>query len=327
MLLVAALPVVLIGIGAVGYHLLEGWSLGDALYMTVITVSTVGFKEVGELSPAGRVFTMLLIMGGVSAVFYAGTEIIRTVLEGHLFGDMIRRQRMERSLAELSGHFIICGLGRMGHLVCTEFSSHRLPFVVIERDPALVEEFKVPFGIAVNGDATSDQALRRAGVDRARCLVTVVASDADNLYITMSARLLNENLYIVARSADEGAAEKLKRAGASRVVSPYVIGGHRVAQAVLRPAVVDFIELATRSEHLELQMEEVAIRQGSRLAGRDLKGSQIRQDFGIIIVAIKRADGRMVFNPAPDAILSEGDVLITLGHRQQLDRLELAAQP
>jgi voltage-gated potassium channel len=161
----------------------------------------------------------------------------------------------------------------------------------------------------------------------ARALVTVVASDADNLYITMSSRLLNDRLHIVARAGDEGAGPKLLRSGASRVVTPYVLGGHRVAQAVLRPTVVDFIELATRSGHMELQMEEVAIRHGSSLAGRDLKGSQIRQEFGTIIVAIKKAEGGMVYNPAPDVVIAAGGVLIALGNRQQLDRLERVAGP
>jgi voltage-gated potassium channel len=219
--IVLLLPVLLVVAGTTGYALIEGWPVMDALYMAVITISTVGYNEV----------------------------------------------------------------------------------------------------------ATSDDVLKRAGVERARSLVTVAASDADNLYITMSARLLNDRLHIVARAEDEGAQTKLLRSGASRVISPYVIGGQRVAQAVLRPTVLDFIELATRSEHLELQMEEVAIWSGSRLAGLNLKDSQIRQDLGIIIVAIKRLEGRMVFNPAPDELLTVGDVLIALGHRQQLDRLEQIAKP
>ena len=320
------LPLLLLVVGATGYVLIQGWGPMDALYMTVITISTVGFREVGELSAAGRVFTMALILGGVFTIFYAGSEIIRAILEGE-FRALFGRQRMERSLSEMKGHFIVCGLGRMGRRVCQEFSSLGLPFVVVERQPELIEGFSMPHGIAIHGDATSDEVLRRAGVERARGLVTVAASDADNLYITMSARLLSPGLHIVARADDESAAPKLLRSGATRVVTPYVLGGHRVAQAVLRPAVVDFIELATRSEHLELQMEEVTIGAGSSLAGRDLRGSQIRQDFGIIIVAIKRPDGAMVFNPSPDVVIGAGDVLISLGNRQQLDRLEQMASP
>jgi voltage-gated potassium channel len=240
--------------------------------------------------------------------------------------EIVGRQRMERSLAEFTDHRIVCGLGRMGRLVCHEFSTMGLPFVVIDRLPELIESFRMPHGIAIQGDATSDEVLRRAGVERARALVTVAASDADNLYITMSARVLNEKVYIVARAENEGAEIKLMRAGANRVVSPYVIGGQRVAQAVLRPSVVDFIELATRSEHLDLQIEEVTIQPGSRFAGRTVKDSGIRYDLGIIIVAIKKPAGGMVFNPASQVVIEAGDVLITLGHRQGLDRLASLAR-
>ena len=178
------------------------------------------------------------------------------------------------------------------------------------------------------GDATADDVLRQAGVERARALVTAAASDADNLFITLSARLLNDKLLIVARAEGEGADVKLRRAGASRVVTPYTIGGHRVAQAVLRPNAMDFIELATRTGHLELQIEEVAVHGGSPLVGRSIKASPIRSELGIIIVAIKKPEGKMAFNPAPETALEAGDLLITLGHRQQLDRLEeMASAP
>ena len=233
---------------------------------------------------------------------------------------------MERALGELADHVIVCGYGRMGRLVCGEFASLQMPFVIIDRDPSLLEGFRRPHGIPLLGDATSDEVLRRAGVTRARTLVTVAASDADNLYITMSARLLNEKLFIVARSEEEDAEKKLLRAGANRVISPYVIGGQRVAQAVLRPAVVDFIELATRHDYLELQIEETRIEAGSALAGAQVKDRRLRQELGIIIVAIQKPDGAMVFNPEPEAALGAQDVLITLGHRDQLDRLAALAR-
>lgn len=316
-----SLPVLLVVGGTAGYQVIEGWGVQDALYMTVITISTVGFHEVHPLDPRGQLFTIFLVMGGVFTVFYAGVEVVRAILEGEL-QEILGRKRMERSLGELKDHFIVCGLGRMGRLVCKEFAARGLPFVVIDRQEELIKGFEMPPGIGLQGEATDDAVLKRAGVERARCLVTAAASDADNLYITMSARLLNDKLYIVARAEDERAESKLLRSGASRVVSPYMIGGQRVALAVLRPSVVDFIELATRSEHLELQIEEVTIRKGSRLAGRDIKGSQIRQDLGIIIVAVKKPGGRMLFNPDSDQVLEAEDVLITLGHRQQLDRLD-----
>jgi len=314
----------LLFVGTAGYQLVEGWAWFDALYMTVITITTVGFLEVHPLGPGGRVFTMALALGGVFTAFYAAAEFIRVVVTGEIH-TLLGRQRMESRLEKLSGHLVVCGFGRMGRLVAEEFASAALPFVVIDREPRVFEGFAMPEGIPLVGDATDDDVLRKAGVERARALVTAAASDADNLFITLSARLLNDKLLIVARAEGEGADVKLRRAGANRVVTPYSIGGHRVAQAVLRPNVMDFIELATRSEHLELQIEEVAVRGGSSLVGCSIKASPIRSELGIIIVAIKKPEGSMAFNPAPETALEAGDLLITLGHRQQLDRLEQMA--
>jgi voltage-gated potassium channel len=232
---------------------------------------------------------------------------------------------MQKSLQELRDHFVVCGYGRMGQFVCQEFSSLGLSFVIVEKDGALLRAFSMPHGIPLDGDATSDDVLRQAGAERARGLVTTASSDAANLYITMSARFLNDKLFIVARAEEEGAEKKLLRAGANKVVSPYAIGGQRVAQAVLRPNVMDFLELATRSQHLELQIEETAISAASSLAGKSLDESRIRRDLGIIVVAIKKPNGTMSFNPEGAAMLDAGDLLITLGHRQQLDRLEQLA--
>ena len=319
-------PVLLIVAGTLGYYFLEeGWSLFDALYMTVTTLTTVGYGEVHPLSVRGRAFTMLLLLGGVFTLVYTATAIIRAIVSGEV-RSVLGRQVMERNLAELANHFIICGFGRMGRHVCQEFASQQLPFVVIEREAAELEDFRMTAGIPLHGDATSDDVLQRAGVARARALVAVVASDADNLYITMSARLLNDRLFIVARTEDELTERKLLRAGANRVVSPYAIGGFRVAQAVLRPTVVDFIELATRSEHLEIQIEESLIAAASRLVGSTLRDSRLRQDRGIIIVAIKKASGQMVFNPPADAVMEAGDTLIILGRREELDQLDALAR-
>src|SRR6185312_5480797 len=232
---------------------------------------------------------------------------------------------MERSLAGLKDHMIICGYGRMGRHVCREFSQQGLPFVIIDRRAEVLQDFDVPHGIALPGDATSDDILKRAGVERARALVTVAASDADNLFITLSARLLNDKLFIVARAEGELAEQKLRRAGASRVVAPYAIGGAKVALAVLRPAVVDFIDLATGTEHLDLQIEETLIQPGSKLAGVTLHASHLRQELGVIVVAIKKANGHLVANPPGDAVMTPGDTLIALGPRQSLDRVEILA--
>jgi voltage-gated potassium channel len=323
-LLMLLIPALLIVGGTLGYYFLEGWSLFDALYMTVTTLTTVGYGEVHPLSVVGRTFTMLLLLGGVFTLVYTATEVIRFIVSGEV-QTALGKQAMERSLGELKNHLIICGYGRMGRHVCKEFSTQRMPFVVIDKESATLENFRLPHGLALHGDATSDDVLKRAGVERARAVVIVAASDADNLYITMTARLLNGRLFIVARAESDLAEQKLIRAGANRVVSPYVLGGFRVAQAVLRPAVVDFIELATRTEHMELQIEETQIAAGSPLAGTVIKDSRLRQDQGIIIVAIKKTAGTMIYNPPADAHMEPGDILITLGNRQELDRLEALA--
>jgi voltage-gated potassium channel len=323
--LLVFIPVLLILGGTAGYYLLEtDYSLFEALYMTVTTLTTVGYGEVHPLSHRGRVFTIILLLVGVLTFFYTVTELIRGVINGE-FQQLLGRQRMARNLAELKNHMIICGYGRMGRHVCREFSNQSLPFVIIDRRVELLQDFDVPHGIALPGDATSDEILKRAGVERARALVTVAASDADNLFITLSARLLNDKLFIVARAEGELAEQKLRRAGASRVVTPYAIGGAKVAMAVLRPAVVDFIELATRTEHLDLQIEEALIHENSKLADATLHASRLRQDLGVIVVAIKKADGHLVANPPGDAVMEVGDTLIALGARQSLDEVEILA--
>jgi voltage-gated potassium channel len=318
-------PLVLVLVGTLGYYFVEDeYSLFDALYMTVITLSTIGYEEVHPLSTAGRVFTIVLILGGVVTFFYAVTAIIRGIVSGEI-GDLFGRQRMEWSLAQMRGHVIVCGYGRMGRLVCQELSRQRVPFVVIDHNAELLANFDVSPGIPLHGDATSDELLRHAGIERARALITVMSSDANNLYTTMSARLLNKDLFIVARVEEAGAETKLRRAGANRVVSPYQIGGTRLAQAVLRPTVMDFIELATQTEHFELQIEESQVGPRSPLVGSTLKDSRLRADLRVMIVAVKRASGKMVFNPAPDHPIEAGDTFVAIGRREDLDQLEALA--
>jgi voltage-gated potassium channel len=322
----ASMPFILLAVGTAGYRLIEGpeWSVLDALYMTATTLTTVGFREVHPLSPAGQVFTIILCMTGIFTLFFVAGEFIRAVVTGEV-QRAVGRQRMERNLSGLRDHFIVCGYGRMGQLVCQEFAAHKLPYVVVEQDEERLEALQAAGGLYVHGDATSDAVLRQAGIDRAQALVTVVASDADNLYITLSARLLNDKLFIVARADDRAADAKLRRAGANHVVSPYVIGGFRIAQAAIRPAVVDFIELATRTDYLEMQIEEVALQPGSPLVGQTLAERHFHQELGVIVVAIKTPDGKMVANPAGDTTLAADSTLIALGHRQQLDKLEQLA--
>lgn len=315
----ALLPILWIAIGTLGYRWIEGWDAFDSLYMTVITLTTVGYKEVRPMSRAGEAFTMFLAMGGIYMLFYAATSVIGAVVRGDLV-EYLGVRRMQREIDKLDKHLIVCGYGRMGRLVCEHFRAARMPYVVVERDAVLLSEDPSGYGCYLQGDATSDETLEKAGVRRARALITVVASDADNLYITMSSRLLNEKLFIVARADDESSEQKLARAGANRVVSPYLIGGARVAHAILRPNVVDFLELATRTEHLELNIEEASIGPASALLNRSLADDEFRREK-LIVVAVKQADGRMIFNPPPETTLAAGDVLIMLGRRHDLDRM------
>ena len=317
------IPAALLAAGTVGYMLIEGWSWDDALYMTVITVSTVGFEEVHPLSADGRSFTVVLVLGGVFTLFFVATEGVRAVFSGEV-RRLIGRQRMEKTLQSMKDHLIVCGYGRMGKLVCQEFAERGLPFVLIDKNADLPQTFAEPHPISIVGDATVDADLKRAGIERAKALVSAVPSDADNAYIVMSARFLNPELLIVARAEAESAEDKLIRAGADRVVSPYVIGGQRVAQAILRPSVIDFIELATSDRHLELQIEEATVTDKSPLAHVKLSHSGLRREHGIILVAVKKGD-ETVFNPAGDLQIEPGDVLIGLGSREQLDRLEAKA--
>lgn len=326
LVLLVSVSLALVLVGTLGYRFIEGWGLLDSLYMTVITLSTIGYGEVQPLSDSGKVFTILLILGGVFTFLYTATEIIRAVVSGEV-AEMLGKQQRERALAEVRDHIIVCGYGRMGKLVCGEFARDEVPFVLVDISEDAVRDIEQQGGMVLVGDATSDDVLKRAGIDRARALVTVMASDADNLFTTLSARLLRSDLFIVARVEAVESEAKLLRAGANRVVSPYQIGGSRVAQAVLRPTVVDFIELATRTEHIDLQLEETCLAADSPLAGCTLKDSRLRTDLKVIIVAIKKAGGHMTYNPAPETVLEPGDTLVAIGHKEQLDLLEAMANP
>ncbi len=325
MWLVTILPPILVLVGMLGFHFVEGWTLFDALYMSVITLTTIGFGEVHPLTTSGRIFTMTLSLGGIFAMFFAGTELFRTWASGEL-RTMMGRQRLEKTMRTLEDHVIVCGYGRMGRLVCQELSRAGVPFIIIDSGRGALADFTLPHGVPLHDDATTDECLKRAGIDRARALVTVVPSDADNLFIVLSARLLSERVQIIARAEEETTTSKLVRAGASRVISPYVIGGSRVTQAILRPAVLDFIEVATRSEHMDLQLEEVVIDPRSTLVAKTVAASRLRDSLNVIVVAIKRKGTEMIFNPPDDAQLQAGDTLVMLGAREQLDRVERMAK-
>jgi voltage-gated potassium channel len=311
----------IVSIGTVGYTVIEGWRVLDSLYMTIITLATVGFREIEPLSDAGKIFTILLIIFGVGVLGYIVGSLVQIMFEGQ-FQRIMGRKKVEKKIEALRNHYIVCGFGRIGTLICREFAARPLPFVVIEKNADVFPKLEEDHYLYISGDATDDDTLLRAGIKRAKGLVSVVASDTENVYITLTARGLNPNLFILARSGEEGSEKKLKRAGASKVVSPYLIGGTRMAQAILRPNVVDFIEIATGRDHLELQMEEMLIPPNSDFAGQSLVSAGFRKETGVMIVGIKKADGMMVFNPESHTRIGAHDTLIVLGEPAAINKLE-----
>lgn len=319
LILSVTLVLLIVCSGTVGYMAIEGWSVLDALYMTIITLTTVGYREVHPLSERGLVFTMIVLVGGVGTFFYVLTAAARTVVEGEL-QEVFGRKRLEKRIRELRDHYVICGYGRMGRIISRELKEKGVRFVVIEKSLETLQEREDV--LAVTGDATNDHTLKEAGIERARGLISVLPTDAENLFVVLSARGLNPDLFIVARAVDEGAEQKLLRAGADKVVSPYHIGGIRMAYTVLRPAVVEFIEFATKTGNIELRMEEVSIGEDSKLVGMSLDECGFGRDLGIIIVAIKRATGDMKFNPTSRSSIKAGDTLIAIGEASKLKVLE-----
>jgi len=316
--------VVVIMAGTVGYMIIEHWSFLDAVYMTVTTITTVGFSEVHPLSSTGRVFTMFLIVVGVGTILYTFNNAARIVIEGEIqviFG----RRKVEKKIRELKDHYIVCGYGRMGMVICKELKAKRAKFVVIEKATQPSDSLDADL-LIVRGDATKDEVLKEAGIERAKGLISVLPTDAENLYVVLSAKVLNPDLNIVARAGEEGSEEKLVRAGADRVVSPYHIGGLRIAHTMLKPSVVDFIEFATRSGNIDLQMEEIYVKEGAGISGTTLDQCGIGRELGIIIVAIKRTGGEMQFNPTFRTVIGPGDVLIALGEKDKLRILEEMAE-
>src|SRR5262245_3236237 len=256
--LLALLILALMALGTIGYVLIEGWSFWDAFYMTVITITTVGYREVHTLSRAGEAWTIVVLLTGVGTFFFSFTLFMTLLSEGK-WTERRERRRLTRMLDELTDHFILCGYGRMGEIIAREFSRHRVPFVVIDRSPERMHLAMEQGYAAIEADASNEDVLRRVRIERARGLVAAVSTDAENVYAVLTARLLKPDLFIVGRAETEDARAKLKRAGADRVISPYHIGGVQLAQTALRPAVVDFVEIATSSDNLELNFEQVHV--------------------------------------------------------------------
>jgi voltage-gated potassium channel len=311
----SALGLVIVG-GTVGYLVL-GFGLLDALYQTVTTVSTVGFREVQPLSSVGKAFTMVLILVGVGAALYAFSVLIETFIEGRL-NELLGRRRMQQSIASLSGHTIICGWGRVGRSIGAEMDAAGNSLVVVDLDASLLEG--LAHG-AVAGDATDDATLRAAGIDRAAALVAAVDGDAANSFITLSARALRPDLFIVARARSQDSEEKLRRAGADRVVNPQSIGGARMAAFVLRPHVAEFVDVVMHERSLEFRLEEVVITDASPIAGKSIRDAHLRDQTGAMVLAVRDQDGSFRTNPPPDTVLHAGEIVIAIGTQVELTAL------
>lgn len=319
-----SVPAFLIGFGTVGYRYLEGWSWFYSFYVAVITLSSIGYGEKNPLSNAGRVFTMVLALGGIFTVAVAATELLSTIITGEL-RDFWWTWRMGKRIGALEQHVIVCGYGHLGQHVCADLLGGGAPVVVIDRQDTGLGTARDAGALLLIGDATEEATLNRAGIARARALVAVAGSDSDNVLITMTARLLCPSLPIVSSAEQESTVQKLERAGATRAVSPHAIAGGLLAQAVLRPALLDFIEEATGKSHPDLRMEEQLVGRGSPLDGKTVGTSGLRTQLGLVLVAIKRPDGHLAFNPADDAPVAAGDTLISLGSREQLSRADALA--
>lgn len=316
------LPAITIA-GTAGYMMLEGWRFADALYMTVITLSTVGFSEVSPLSPEGRIFTTLLIVAGVAAVAYLFSAISQHIVSGELHGTL-RRRYMQRKIESLTGHFIVCGFGQVGSQVVQSLRNRGKTCVVIEIDPKSLEQTDVPF---ISGNAEDDEILKQAGVERAAGLVAATGDDASNLFITVSAHTLNKDLTIVARANSTSSEAKLRYGGATHVISPHMLGGRRIATQLLYPSVTDFLDVVMHSGDLELWLEEFNLAPLCHLEGKTVAEGQVRAKTGTNVLAIRRCDGgTVVTNPPSELKFEPGDVLIALGTRRQLKALsELTA--
>ena len=310
----------IIAFGTCGYYFVEQMPLFESFYMTIITISTVGYAEIIPLSQSGRALTVIIIILGITVGAYTIGLLVRAVVEGEL-AKIVERRIVQKQISSLKNHFIVCGFGRIGRIMCRELAKDNIDFVVIEQDPATIEDIEMQRYLYIEMDATSEEALLAAGIMDAKGIATAVNSDANNVFITMTAKSLRPDIFVLARASEEKNEDKLIRAGAGRVVSPYLIGGRRMAQMLKKPTVVDFIDIAMMGSHLGLMIEEAKIGQKSNLTGKNLVDSQLRKDFGVIIVAIKKLSGDMIFNPLPSETLEASDVIAVLGKREDLQRM------
>ena len=299
----------------------EHKGFSDALYMTIVTISTVGYGDLVPISPGGRMFTVLLILVGVGYVMYMFGYVVEMMVEGGL-REFLGKRQMKKGLLKMQNHYIVCGHGRIGQVICQTLHENNISFVVIDKDPAEIEDLIQKGFLEIEGDAAEDSILVKAGIKKAKGLISVVESDAENVYVTLSAKGLNPDIKILVRSSGaQGAETKLMRAGADKVISPYFLGGRRMAQFIVRPNVIDFIELTMYTSSLGLSLEEILVSKRASFVDKTLLETNIRKDYDIIVIGIKPSGVDMVFNPKPGTVINAGDILIVLGEKDQIVRL------
>jgi len=312
-----ALLALALGYGTLGYMLLEHWSLLDSFYMTITTISTVGFNEVHPLDTAGRLFTSTLIVGGVGTMLYAFGVFAETLSEGH-FIEFRRRRRVLRRIDGMRGHFIVCGYGRIGTRIVTEFEEVGRDYVVVDRNPEAVERLKLENRVYIEGDAAAEETLHAAGISHAKGLISAVDSDERSVYITLAARALNPALYIVARAGQPASIRRLELAGADRVVSPYLMAGHRIAEVALRPALVDVLDNLQHGNS-ENGVQELLVGPDCRLIGVSVRAAGLLSEKAGRLLAVRRANGTLLSHPdTQELVLAAGDLVVILGTNQQL---------
>jgi voltage-gated potassium channel len=307
--------------GAAGYMTIEDWGLLDALYMTVTTLTTVGYDEVHEMSALGRMFTIFFIVVSVVYFLYIAGAVVQFMVEGQI-RNILGRRNLDKKIDRMDNHYIVCGYGRIGKILCRMLARKPVDLVVIEKNIELVPVMDSDKMVYVSGDAGDETTLLKAGIKRAKGLIAVLATDTDNVFLVLTARQLNPDIYIMARASQDGAKSKLLAAGANRVESPYDMGAASMAQRIIRPTVTNFLDLAFAHKRKDIQMEEIPVDPSSSLVNVMLKDSGIRQRFNLIIVAIKKQDDSMLFNPSFEAVIDAGDTVIAVGQEENLQKLE-----
>lgn len=313
------LVLIILSLATMGYMMIEGWGLSDAFFMSLITITTIGYREINPLTDAGRTLTIFVIVFGVSSVFYTIAVAVEVMLETQirtLFG----MRRIMKQIKSLKDHYVLCGYGRVGQEIAKELLRAKKEFIIIDRHGAVIEEALENGLLAIRGSATQDEILEAAGIARAKGLLVALSSDADNVFVTLSAKTINPHIFVVARGEDEESARKLKLAGADRVVSPYSIGGRKMASLLLKPFVSDYLDTVTHGKKLEFELEELPIDRGSGLVGKSIGQAKIRDATGALILAIHR-DGQINRSPAASEVIHEGDVLLAIGTDEQLTKL------